>query len=54
MSPALFALCILRAGFHICVQTDLDHTIPIYDSCLAAMIAMLHHTQLLLIEMGVS
>jgi hypothetical protein len=49
-----FALGIFGIGSYIYVLANLDHDPSVCTSCLTGMTSMHHHTQLLLVEMGVS
>jgi hypothetical protein len=49
-TPALFALVNFWLGSHFYVQASLNHDSPIYTSYVTGMTGMLHHAQLLLVE----
>jgi hypothetical protein len=52
VSPTLFALVIFEIESPNYSWTSLEHDLPIYATCLARMISMYHHTQILLVKMG--
>jgi hypothetical protein len=51
LNHVFLALCQRR--FYVYILADLDHNPPIYTSHIAGITGMYHHTQLLLVEMGI-
>jgi hypothetical protein len=54
MPPALLAFASFSVGTCVYTQASLDRGLPVYASCRAGMTGAHHHTQLLLVEMGVA